>query len=37
MKEMYKNPFFFTVMTYVEILPVGLLITVISAAILKRK
>lgn len=37
MKVMYKNPFFFIVMTYAEILPVGLLITLISAAILKRK
>lgn len=34
----YKhNPFFFTVYTYMEILPVGILITLISALILKRK
>ena len=34
----YKhNPFFFTMYTYFEILPVGILITLISALILKRK
>ena len=36
-KEMYKNPFWFTLFTYFEILPVGLAITVLSALILKRK
>ena len=36
-KEMYKNPILFALITYVEILPVGLLITLISATILKRK
>src|SRR6266496_3099187 len=35
--EMYKNPFFNAMMTYVEILPVGLILTLISALILKRK
>ena len=34
---MYKNPFFNAMMTYVEILPVGLVVTLISAFILKRK
>ncbi len=34
---MYKNPFFNALMTYVEILPVGLVVTLISSLILKRK
>lgn len=36
-KEMYKNPLLFALFTYMEILPVGLIITLISAMILKRK
>jgi hypothetical protein len=35
--RMYKNPFFNAMMTYVEILPVGLVVTLISSFILKRK
>jgi amino acid transporter len=35
--RMYKNPFFNAMLTYVEILPVGLIVTAISALILKRK
>jgi ethanolamine transporter EutH len=34
---MYKNPFFNALMTYAEIIPVGLIITLISSLILKRK
>ncbi len=34
---MYKNPFFNALITYAEILPVGLIVTLISAFILKRK
>ena len=34
---MFKNPFFKAMMTYMEILPVGLIVTLISSLILKRK
>lgn len=37
MAEMLKNPFFNAMMTYAEILPVGLIVTLISSLILKRK
>lgn len=36
-KEMYKSPLMIVLLTYMEILPVGLLVTLISAFILKRK
>ena len=37
MKEMYQNPLIRFVMTLAEIFPVGILITLLSAAILKRR
>lgn len=36
-KAMYKNPLLFTLMTYSEIFPTGLLLSLVSAFILKRK
>jgi hypothetical protein len=36
-KEMYDNPFLNAVMTFIEPFPIGLVITLISAAILRKK
>ncbi len=36
-KQMYRNPFYFVLLTYAEILPVGILVSLICALILKRK
>jgi hypothetical protein len=36
-KEMYKSPLYFTFFTYMEILPVGIIVSLISALLLKRK
>ena len=35
-KEMYKNPLFVIAMTYVEVLPIGLIVALISSLFLKR-
>jgi hypothetical protein len=37
MKEMYKNPLFVVLFTYIEVLPVGLIISLLTALILKRR
>ena len=36
-KEMYKNPLFMILITYSEVLPVGLVVAFVSSLILKRK
>jgi hypothetical protein len=35
-KELYQSPLLFALMTYAEILPVGLIVSLITAAVLKR-
>ncbi len=36
-KELYKNPLFVVLISYSEVLPIGLLISLITALVLKRK
>jgi small-conductance mechanosensitive channel len=36
-KEMYKSPLFVVLITYAEVLPIGLIVAFISSLILKRK
>jgi hypothetical protein len=35
--EMYKNPLFAVLISYAEVLPIGLVVAFVSALILKRK
>jgi len=37
LREMYKNPIFVVLITYFEVLPIGLIVTLVSALLLKRK
>ncbi len=36
-KEMYKNPFFAILITYMEVLPIGMIVALFSALVVKKK
>lgn len=36
-KEMYKSPFFVIAITYAEVFPIGILVSLVSALVLKRR
>lgn len=36
-KEMYKNPFFAILISYMEVLPLGLVVALVSALLLKKR
>lgn len=37
LKDMYQNPLLVVLITYMEVLPVGLVVALVSAAVLKKK
>jgi hypothetical protein len=36
-KEMYKNPLFVVLVSYAEVLPIGLAVALVSALVLRRR